>query len=250
VSSLTAGASRRVGAPRKLRRGGVAVVATALVYAVLLVAYAGEESVPAVGFVSAGAEQLRPEAAALADSAVACGHDAGQVLSWIHTVALWPLLALTLLWLARRDPAVYARTALALLLTGAGGLTVFAVSHSWPAREASLVHDYLALPGVAAGSYLLIALAVGAAVTGARIRAVVLLIALTMVAAAVLATDRHLLGALLAAGTPLLAWIVAGRFLDWHGARRGSKRDRAPAPSRAESSRSWDVESAPVRQTG
>jgi len=97
----------------------------------------------------------------------------------------------------------------------------------------------------------LIAMAVVAAVTRARVRAAVLLIALTTIAAAVLATDRHLLGALLAAGAPLLAWYAAGQFLDRRGARRGRKGRMAPASSRAESSWSWSAaESAPVRQTG
>ena len=238
--------------PRNLRHGAVGLVATVLVYVVLLVALAGKEAFPAVGFVSYGAEHLRPRAAALADSAAALGHDAGQVLSWIHTVAQAPLLALTLLWLARRDPAVYVRLAFALLLTAMGGLTVFAASHSWPDREASLVHDYLALPGVGASSYVLIAMTVVAAVTRARVRAVVLLTALGTIAAAVLATDRHLLGALLAAGVPLPAWYAAERFLDRQGARRGRKGHTDPASSRAESSRSWSAaaESAPVRQTG
>lgn len=251
MSSLTACTSRRGKVPRNLRHGAVGVAMAALVYVVLLVALAGKESFPAAGFLSSGAEHLRPRADALADSVVAFGHDAGQVLSWIHTVAQWPLLALTLLWLARRDPAVYARLAFALLLTAMGGLTVFAASHSWPDRETSLVHDYLALPGAGTSSYVLIALAVVAAVTRARVRAVVLLIALTTTAVAVLATDRHLLGALLAAGAPLLAWYAVGPFLDWLGARRGRKGHMAPASSRAESSRSWSAaESAPVRQTG
>ncbi|MGP4047711.1 hypothetical protein [Streptomyces sp. 2A115] len=213
----------------------------ALVYVFLLVAFAGKESFPAVGSLSSGAEHLRPGVAALADSAVAFGHEAGQVLAWIHTVATWPMLVLTLLWLARRDPALYARLALALLLTAAGGLTVFAASHSWPDREASLVRDYLALPGVGTSSYVLIAMAVVAGVTRARVRSVVLLIALTTIAAAVLATDRHLLGALLAAGAPLLAWYTAGRFLSRQGTRRGRTGHMAPASSPAESSRSWSA---------
>ncbi|MFI5681952.1 hypothetical protein [Streptomyces cellulosae] len=154
-------------------------------------------------------------------------------------MAEWPLLSLTLLWLARRDPAVYARLALALLLTTAGGLTAFAGSHSRPDREASPVRDYLALPGVATSCYVLIAVAVVAAVTRARVRAVMLLLALTTIAAAVLSTDRHLLAALLAVGAPFLAWYAAGRFLDRQGARRGRKGHTAPAAPRVESSRSW-----------
>ncbi|MFG2730345.1 hypothetical protein [Streptomyces canus] len=225
------------------------LTAAALVYVVLLCA--GEEPFPAVGLASSGAEHLRPWAAGVADSAVAFGHGAGHVLSWFHTVAQWPLLALALIWLARRDTAVYARLALALLLTAVGGLTGFAVSHSWPDREASLVHDYLALPGVGTSAYVLVALAVIAAVTRARVRTAVLLLALATVAASVLATDRHLQGALFAAGAPLLAWYAAGPFLDRHDARRGRKGCLAPAASRAESSRSRAAaDSAPVRLTG
>ncbi|MFF3372598.1 hypothetical protein ACFYXF_06525 [Streptomyces sp. NPDC002680] len=237
--------------PRNLRHGAVGVAAAALVYVVLLVTFVSKESLPAVGLASSGAEHLRPWAAGLAESAVAFGHGAGHVLSWIHTVAQWPLLALTLFWLARRDPAVYARLALALLLTAAGGMTGFAASHSWPDREASLFRDYLALPGVGTGAYVLIAMAVVAAVARARVRAVVLVITLATVVAAVVAADRHLLGALLAAGAPLLAWYAAGSFVKRQGARRGTKGQVAPVSPRAESSRSWTVaESARVRRTG
>ncbi|MFI1361123.1 hypothetical protein ACH4TV_47340 [Streptomyces sp. NPDC020898] len=239
--------------PRNLRRTAVGLAATVLVYVVLLVASAGTEPFPAGGFLWSGAEHLRPRAASLADGALAFGHDTGQILVWIHTMAQWPLLALALLWLARRDPAVYARLALALLLTATGGLAVFAASHSRPDREASLGHDYLALPGVGTSAYVLIAMAVVTAVTRARIRTAVLLATLTTTAAAVLATDRHLLGALLAAGAPLLAWYAAGRSFDRHGARHGrsGKGHLASASSRAEPSRSWSAaESTPVRQAG
>ncbi|MFD5272210.1 hypothetical protein [Streptomyces sp. NPDC058335] len=251
MSSLTACTARRGRAPRNLRHAVVGLTAAALVYVVLLVAFAGKQPFPAVGFASSGAEHLRPWAAGFADSAAAFGHDAGQGLAWIHTVAQWPLLALALLWLARRDPAVYARLALALLLTAMGGLTAFAVSHSWPDREASLVHDYLALPGVGTSAYVLVALGVIAAGTRPHVRAAVLLLALATVAASVLATDRHLHGVLLAAGAPLLAWYAAGPFLDRHDARRGRKGHVTPTASRAEPSRSWTAaESAPVRLRG
>ncbi|MEW1773496.1 hypothetical protein [Streptomyces sp. NPDC086777] len=45
--------------------------------------------------------------------------DTTHVLSSVHILAPWPLMALVLLWLAQQRPAVYARAALALLLSSA-----------------------------------------------------------------------------------------------------------------------------------
>ncbi|MFG1667837.1 hypothetical protein [Streptomyces sp. Y7] len=128
----------------------------------------------------------------------------------ILTPAAWPLMALTLVWLAHRAPARYARLGFALVLSSAAGLAAFVSSHGFPESQTSLLSDYLALPGVGASWYVLMALAVAATVVRPRIRAAALLTALTAVTWEVLAADSRLLAALLAVGAPVVTWFVAG----------------------------------------
>ncbi|AVH55747.1 MULTISPECIES: hypothetical protein [Streptomyces] len=138
--------------------------------------------------------------------------DSAPVPVQMHTVAAWLLMALTLLWLAHRRSAVYARAAIALLLASAAGL-IFAGAVSLPGLpvpEGSLVRDYLALPGALAGWYVLAGLAVAAGLSAVRARIVVLVVALSAVTIAVLTSDHRMLSAVWAAGVPLVAWCVAG----------------------------------------
>ncbi|MGW2890985.1 hypothetical protein ACWDDN_37915 [Streptomyces griseoruber] len=122
-------------------------------------------------------------------------------------------MALSLLWLAHRDQKVYARLATALLLSGTVGLAVFAAAQGRPVGEVPLAREYLTMPGVRAGWYVLMALAVIATTTKVRPRVAVTLIALSSAAAAVPTADRPWLSALSAAAVPLLAWYAAGRLL-------------------------------------
>ncbi|MGW1886907.1 hypothetical protein [Streptomyces sp. NPDC001970] len=176
------------------------------------------------GSTGAAATALVCMGAAMAESWATFGQDTAHVLARIHAVVPLPLMALTLLWLAHRHHAVYVRGAIALLLSSAPGVavSVSASIQSLPVREMSLVRDYLALPGVHASWYLLMALAVVATASGLAARGAVMVIALSAVAASVLTADHHLLGALLAAGVPLLAWYAAGHFQDRDRVRRRS----------------------------
>lgn len=178
----------------------------------------------------------------------------------ILTLAPWPLMAMTLMWLAHRDPTRYARTAFALLLSSAAGLAAFVSSHGFPAGQTSALRDYLALPGVRASWYVLMALAVTATVAQRRVRVGVLLVALSAVAWEALATDSHLLAALLAVGAPVVAWFVAGVPVRGRvrlgGAASAShtaapRADVIPFPVRAEAPEPW-AGAAPVsvRQAG
>ncbi|MFE9444412.1 hypothetical protein ACFYO2_36740 [Streptomyces sp. NPDC006602] len=197
---------------RRLRRCATGATVTVLVYAALLVWPAGNEGLFEASWVRFGAEHLRTPAAAAAERLAAFGQDTARTLTPLYAVALWPLGALALLWLARRHPVVYVRGAFAVLLSGAAGLTVLAVEQGLPGHETSLVHDYLALPGVRAGWYVLMALAVLTTATRAWIRAAALVIALVVDAATVTTVHQHLLGGLLAAAVPLIAWYTAGRL--------------------------------------
>jgi hypothetical protein len=200
-----------------------------------------------------GAHPSQSAAAAVTDGWTALGQGTAHVLDRIHTVAPWPLMAVTLLWLAHRHPAVYVRVAIALLLSSAAGLAVSASLRSVPVREASLARDYLAdyiaLPGVRASWYLLMALAVIAATPALRARVAVAAIATASVAAAVAGADHHVAGAVLGAGVPLLAWYTAGHFPSGERARRRAA--VLPSRSRAEVPEPWAApDAAPLRQAG
>ncbi|MFG2301162.1 MULTISPECIES: hypothetical protein [Streptomycetaceae] len=169
------------------------------------------------------------------DGWTALGQDAAHALDRIHAVAPWPLMAVTLLWLANRHPAVYVRVAVALLLSSAAGLALSASMGRVPVRGTSPARDYLAdyfaLPGAGAGWYLLTALAVVATVPAAWARIAVAAVAASSVAAAVATADDPVAGFLLAAGVPVLAWFTA-RLVPYRRRVR-----RAP-------------EAAPLRQAG
>jgi hypothetical protein len=147
-----------------------------------------------------------------------------DVLSGVHSVAPWIVAAVTLLWLAHRRSAIYARTAIALLLSSSAGM-VFAASASVQGLtlpEQSFVRAYLALPGALVGWYSLMALALTAGLTAPRPRIAVMVIALSVVAVSVADSDHPGLSTLWSAGVPLVAWLIAGRVQRPAHTRRGA----------------------------
>ncbi|WP_328875443.1 hypothetical protein OHT76_38185 [Streptomyces sp. NBC_00287] len=198
---------------RNLRRAMAGLAATLLVYSGLLaVSVREQESLVEVGWTSSAAEHLRTFGTAVAERGAAFLHDGVQALTWILAPASLPLAVLSLFWLARRDQHVYMRLAIALLMSGTAGLGVFAVVRGWPVDEASLLGDYVTLPGVRAGWYVLMALAVIATIPKTWPRAAVLLIALLAAVAAASNGDSPWLAALPAVVVPLLAWVAAGHL--------------------------------------
>ncbi|ULR55705.1 hypothetical protein [Streptomyces deccanensis] len=215
---------------RNLRRAVAGLAVVLLVYAGLLAtAVRGEEPVVEAGWTSSAAERLRPYGTVAAETGTAFVHDAAQLLTSILAFAPLPLAVLSLLWLARRDERVYLRLAVALLLSGTAGLGVFAEVRG--VREASLFGDYLALPGVRVGWYVLMALAVVATTSKTWPRAAVLLLAvLAAVSGASNGGGGDLwLAALPAVVVPLLAWYVAGHLPDEKGEHARGDADASPA---------------------
>ncbi|GAB3008809.1 hypothetical protein GCM10023080_088500 [Streptomyces pseudoechinosporeus] len=197
---------------RNLRLAIAGVAATLLMYSGLLAVSVRKEAFVEVGWTSSAAERLRPYGTVAAERGAAFVHDVAQALTWILALAPLPLAVLSLLWLARRDQQVYMRLAIALLLSGAAGLGVFASVREWPVRETSVLGDYLALPGVRAGWYVLMALAVVATTSKTWPRVTVLLIALSAAVAGASTGGSLWLAALSAVVAPLLAWYAAGHL--------------------------------------
>ncbi|WP_060886923.1 hypothetical protein [Streptomyces caniscabiei] len=212
---------------RSLRRAMAGLVVTLLVYAGLFAtSVRDEESLVEAGWTSSAA-RIRPYGTVAAERGTAFVHEVAQALNWILALAPLPLAVLSLLWLARRDQRVYLRLAVALLLSGTAGLGVFAEMRG--AREASLFGDYLELPGVRAGWYVLMALAVVATTSKTWPRATVLLIAV-LAALTGASTGRDLwLTALSAVVVPVLAWYVAGHLPYEKGKHARGGADALPA---------------------
>lgn len=191
---------------RGLRRGAAGVAGTGLVYGGLLAVTADDNPIFGTGWVGSAAETARPFGTAVTAGWTTFGEATTQLLGRVEAFAVWPLMALALLWLASRNQPVYLRGALALFTSNAAGLAVFASVQGFPADEAALVGDYLALPGVRAGGYVLMALAVVAVTARRWVRASATAVALFAGTAAVLTPDQHMLGTLSASLAPLLAW--------------------------------------------
>lgn len=157
-----------------------------------------------------------------------------------------PLAVLSLLWLARRDQRLYVRLATALLLFGAVGLGATAMVRGWPVHETSLIRDYLALPGVHAGWYVLMAFAVVAATTKTGPRIGVTFIALFAVVTALCTTEHPMVDLLPAAVGPLLAWYATGRLPRWGKRQSRAAGDAFPVVPQVGTA----SERVPLRQAG
>lgn len=201
---------------RTLRHLATGAAALALLHAALL------------GVSSAAGSPLEPDRL-----------DTAHPLAVVRLLAPWPLTALVLLWLAHQRPAAYARAALALLSSSAAGLayTCWMPLEHLPAREGSLLGDYLAMPGALTGWCLVTALAVTSAVSSSRARVAVMTTALGAIATSVLTTEHTGLAVTFAAGVPLVSWLLAGRLT------RQDARARGPADA-------WEPEGRvePVRR--
>ncbi|MGW4167239.1 phosphatase PAP2 family protein [Streptomyces chartreusis] len=152
-----------------------------------------------------------------------------QTLTWVGTYGHWPLIVLTLYWLARRHQRIYMRTGVALLLSGTIGLVAFAAAPTVGLRLAEdglievvtqqagshgdpqgMVLQYLAAPSLHGSWYLLAVLALVAAAPKGWMRNLAVGLALLVDIALILTGDSRLLGTALGVVVPLLAWYAAG----------------------------------------
>ncbi|WP_162833497.1 hypothetical protein [Streptomyces sp. CB09001] len=188
------------------------MAATAVVYIVLLVMPGHAETSHHAGPMPVFAERLLQDGTALGERVASVGPDAAHVLERVNTLAPWSLVALGLLWLARRDQTLYVRFASALVLCAAVNLVIFLTGRSAPVRELPLVHGYWTLPAIRAGWYVLLALVAAATTVKTWPRVAVTLVATIEVTVAVVGTDRQMLAVLSAAVVPIAAWYSAGRL--------------------------------------
>jgi hypothetical protein len=157
--------------------------------------------------------------------------------NWVYVFAFWPVLAGTMVWLFVRHRAVVAIYRNALLISGAIGLTCFAVFPLAPPRflsgwgfvdtvavgsdtyaalyPASVANWYAAMPSLHVGWTLLMGIALATRSTNRFVRAVGIVLPLAMFAATVLTANHYLADGLVGAIVVLVglgaAWALGRR---------------------------------------
>lgn len=155
------------------------------------------------------------------------------VLNWVYIYGHWPVIVVTLIWLAKRHPAVYYRTRNAMLVSGAIGLVVFISFPVAPPRLAGLgmvdtvtqqsdayrvlqpamfTNQYAAMPSLHVGWDLLIGMAIVLAARHTLVRAIGVLMPVAMATAVVLTANHYLIDAVVGASLVSACWIACGRW--------------------------------------
>ncbi|WP_433359828.1 phosphatase PAP2 family protein [Actinoplanes sp. CA-142083] len=153
------------------------------------------------------------------------------VLNGIYIWGHWPVIAITLIWLARRHPAVYLRARNTMLLSGGIGLIIFATFPVAPPRLAGLgmtdtvtagahayrvlqpamfTNQYAAMPSLHVGWDLVIGLAIAAASRHVLLRLVAVTLPVAMVITVLCTANHYLVDALAGATLTTLCWLLAG----------------------------------------
>jgi hypothetical protein len=152
-----------------------------------------------------------------------------SVLNSIYIYGHWPVIAVSLFWLARRHPAGYFRTRNAMLLSGAIGLVVFVSFPVAPPRLAALgmtdtvsvaseayrvlqptmfTNQYAAMPSLHVGWDLLIGLGLATALGRPLLRALALAMPVAMLVAVVLTANHYVIDAVVGAGLTTACWFA------------------------------------------
>jgi membrane-associated phospholipid phosphatase len=155
------------------------------------------------------------------------------VLNWMYIWGHWPVIVVTLLWLARRHADVFRRVRNAMMLSGAVGMVIFATFPVAPPRLADLgmadtvtltshayrvlqphmfTNQFAAMPSLHAGWNLLIGLAIVTAARRPLMRLVGVLLPMAMVAAVVLTANHYIVDVLVGTALTSVCWIVVPRI--------------------------------------
>jgi len=155
------------------------------------------------------------------------------VLNWMYIWGHWPVIAVTLLWLARSHPDVFRRTRNAMMLSGGVGMVIFASFPVAPPRLADLgmadtvtltshayrvlqphvfTNQFAAMPSLHAGWNLLIGLAIVTAARHPLLRLVGVLLPMAMVAAVVLTANHYIVDVLVGTALTSTCWVLVPRL--------------------------------------
>jgi len=166
-------------------------------------------------------------------SSLAASPSVTTLLNWIYIWGHWPVIVVTLLWLARQHPAVYLRTRNAMLVSGAIGLVVFVSFPVAPPRLAGLgmidtvtvgsdayrvlqpamfTNQFAAMPSLHVGWDLLIGLAILTAARRPLVKALGVVMPVAMVVAVVLTANHYIVDAVVGAALTATCWAAIGRW--------------------------------------
>jgi membrane-associated phospholipid phosphatase len=177
--------------------------------------------------------------------ALASSETVRTVFNWIYIWGHWPVIVVTLLWLARRNPDVFRRMRNAMMLSGGVGMVLFATFPVAPPRLADLgmadtvtltshayrvlqpavfTNQFAAMPSLHAGWNLLIGLAIIAAARRPLVRLVGALLPMLMVSSVVLTANHYIVDVLAGTALTSVCWILVPRLRGMlrgplHGAR-------------------------------
>ena len=150
--------------------------------------------------------------------------------NWVYIWGHWPVIALTLVWLALNDRTVFLRLRNAMIASGGLGLCVYTTYPVAPPRlldgryvdtiteqsnsyrvlqPPAFVNQYAAMPSLHVGWDLVVGLAIVAAATGVTMRTVGRLMPVVMAAATVLTANHYVLDVLAGAAFGLAGWAIA-----------------------------------------
>lgn len=151
------------------------------------------------------------------------------VFNWIYIWGHWPVIAVTLVWLARKHQVIYLRTRNAMILSGAIGMVIFATFPVAPPRLAHLgmvdtvtvsshayrvlqppmfTNQYAAVPSLHVGWDLLMGIAIAIAARRLWVKVLGVLMPLAMTAAVVFTANHYIVDALAGAALTMSCWFA------------------------------------------
>jgi PAP2 superfamily protein len=153
------------------------------------------------------------------------------VLNDIYIWGHWPVIAVTLIWLARQHPAVYLRARNTMLMSGGIGLVVFATFPVAPPRLAGLgmtdtvtagahayralqptmfTNQFAAMPSLHVGWDLVMGLAIASASRHLLLRLIAITLPVAMVITVLCTANHYLVDAIAGAALTTSCWLIAG----------------------------------------
>ena len=172
------------------------------------------------------------------------------VANWIYIWGHWPVIAVTLLWLAVTNRTLFLRLRNAMVASGVMGLCVYTTYPVAPPRLAGMgfvdtiteqsrsyrvlqppafVNQYAAMPSLHVGWDLVVGMALVAAAGGLVLRTVGRVMPVLMGVATVITANHYVLDVLIGAAFGLAGWAVALRLERRREARTPVPRARTAA---------------------
>lgn len=178
----------------------------------------------------------------LAQAPVVTYRSLATLVNWVYIWGHWPVIVITMCWLAWQHREVFLRLRDAMLVSGAMGLVVFVTYPVAPPRlvdpdlvdtvtetsrsyrvlqPPNFVNQYAAMPSLHAGWDLLVGIAIATAATHATLRAVGWVLPVLMAYAVVATGNHYLVDVVVGVGFALVGYAAALRLEQRRAVRAG-----------------------------